>query len=90
VKGPTELGALLDLLREKGVTEFSGFDITVKLGSFAAASEQPASTAAQADSVRAEFQKMIASKPRGKDGLTAEEQEDLYGTVIDPMPEGTD
>lgn len=89
-----ELGELLDLLREKGVVEFEaivedgGSPVRLKLGSFAAVPDAvTASSAAQVDDVKKEFQKLMASQPRGRDGLTASDQEDLYGTVVDTFPE---
>lgn len=76
-----KLEKLLDLLRAKGVTEFEGDGVKVKFGPL-----EPVLTPAQeADAVKKDFKKMLASKPRGLDGLTYEEQVDLYGTVMDEI-----
>jgi|CXWL01.1.fsa_nt_gi hypothetical protein len=86
---PTELGELLDVLRAKGVVEFKHHDetgtIMLKFGpAEASSSEVPAKRG-----VKAAFQEMMAPtrKPRGPDGLTAEQQEEVYGVVLDDIPD---
>jgi hypothetical protein len=86
-----ELSKLCDLLRKKGIVEFKGTTeefgpLELRLSS-AVGEVVPESPEAQADEVKKEFRKMLTSKPRGRDGLTADEQEDLYGQVVDEIPD---
>lgn len=75
-----ELEKLLDLLRRKGVTEFEGHnaatfqDFKIKLGP---AVEAPAEEIPQ-DPVKAAAKNMF-----GKDGLSREQQAELYGQEVD-------
>lgn len=84
-----ELGELLDLLRAKGVVEFEHHTetgpIKLKLGPVDAPS-----SAAQSGGVKAAFREMMkapTSKPKGPDGLTAAQQEEIYGVVMDDIPD---
>lgn len=70
----TTLSGLIDLMREKGVASLhfkvEGFEVDLSLG------VQP--------KIDVDDVPNIDSKPkRGKDGLSAAEQFDLYGRVID-------
>ncbi len=72
----SSLSGLIDLLRQKGVTRYDGplNDSRVSLELAAAAAD-----AAMADS----DDKVEVKGKLGKDGLTKQEQMDLYGRVID-------
>lgn len=80
-----DLSALCDLLRKKGVTEFEGTVeeigvLKLRLGS---ADGEPVNLKAQVDEIKKEYRKMLDPQPRGNDGLTQMEQEDLYGQTVD-------
>lgn len=72
----TELEKLLDLLQKKGVTSFEGMNIKVRLGP---ANETEGPKMERVDELKAAFQKSII----GRDGLTKEQQEELYGQQVD-------
>ena len=83
-----ELGELLDLLRAKGVVEFEHHTetgpIKLKLGPV----DAPSSAVQPEGGVKAAFKEMMKApnrKPTGRDGLTAEKQEELYGVVLDDI-----
>lgn len=67
----SELNQLIDFLRSKGVLQFSGYGVTLAL-----LPEAPATEATAAE----EAPKQEAK--RGRDGLTAEEQTELYGRAL--------
>lgn len=71
-----ELGNLLDLLRQKGVVEFEFNEVKVRLGP---ANEAEGPKMERVNELKAEFQKSII----GRDGLTKEQQEELYGQQVD-------
>lgn len=79
-----ELSALLDILRSKGVAKFQGLGVTVLFGS---PDGQAPAELTKPETVAKAFKELMApsNKPRGADGLTAEEQSDLYGQVLDEM-----
>lgn len=64
-----ELEELITLLRKRGVRQFKGFGVELVLDA-----HEPVIVAADKDSTTAQT--------RYADGLTAEEQQELYGRVI--------
>lgn len=90
----SELGELLDLLRAKGVVEFEHHTetgpIKLKLGPI----DSPSSAVKpEGDVVQSAFKKMVKApsrQPTGPDGLTAEQQEEIYGVVLDDLQDTED
>ena len=85
------LSDLIDLLREKGVSSLKWGDVEVTLGPKPATPvSQPApvhdtNVASDVD-IPPKPRKIVKEGVRGKDGMTAEEQEELYGQVLDATP----
>lgn len=74
-----ELGKLLDLLREKGVSRYKADGLVIEFAPDIA--PQPTKEQ-EADAVKQAFKQAV--KPKfGPDGLTKEQQEELYGTTLD-------
>lgn len=82
------LDALIDHLRAKGVTAFKGsidfeqrtdrLDDVVELVLTPTEPPKP-----EPEKRKKTIDEKLEGAPRGADGLTAEQQEDLYGSVID-------
>lgn len=75
-----KLDALIDHLRAKGVTAFKGQldDAPVELVLLPSEPPKP-----EPEKKKKTIEEKLEGAPRGADGLTAEEQDDLYGRVID-------
>lgn len=86
-----ELGELLDILRQKGVTDFSsnedGASIMVKLGPTDSPSSVVETPKAAVQKAFKEMMEPGNAKPTGPDGLTKEQQEEIYGQPVDIFPE---
>lgn len=84
-----ELGELLDILREKGVTEYEaeGDKLKLKLGPVDSPSSVVPSKGAKVKAAFKEMMEAPARKPTGPDGLTKEQQEEIYGVAIDDIPD---
>lgn len=81
-----ELKNFIDFLRSNGVAHYKG-GVPCKAGEVLGEEvelllhdEAPVQTAAPEETKKPE---LSTPAPRGADGLTAEEQEDLYGRVLD-------
>jgi len=76
-----KLKATIDFLRENGVAHYHGeiLDENNVVELLLIDKPQKLESAAKPGP--------LAKVPRGKDGLSAQEQEDLYGSVIDAEPE---
>jgi len=76
-----KLDALIDHLRAKGVTAFKGplpdGDVPVELVLL------PVEPMKDEPERKKSVEERLEGAPRGADGLTAEQQEELYGSVID-------
>lgn len=70
-----ELGKMVDFMRARGVTLLEAGDVTLELG------PEPRGPAI-AESIVDKPEKVKQSR-KGPDGLTAEEQMDFYGRVLD-------
>lgn len=90
------LSDLIDLLREKGVLSLKWGDVELTLGPKPAATQKsdPAPANEQKHDKNVADDVDIPPKPRkivkpgvlGKDGLTAEQQDEIYLQVIDAIP----
>lgn len=91
IRSTSMLSDLIDLLREKGVSSLKWGDVEVTLGYQPATSvSQPApvhdtNVASDVD-IPPKPRKIVKEGVKGKDGLHAEQQEELYGEVIDAVP----
>lgn len=75
-----KLDALIDHLRAKGITAYKGQldDSPVELVLLPSEPLRP-----EPEKKKKSLAERLEGVPRGADGLTAEEQEDIYGRVID-------
>lgn len=85
------LSDLIDLLREKGVLSLKWGDVELTLGPKPATPvsepEEKRDTNVASDvDMSAKPRKIVKVGVKGKDGLTAEEQEEIYGQVLDAVP----
>lgn len=91
IRSTSMLGDLIDLLREKGVLSLKWGDVEVTLGPKPATSapvqevKRDTNVASDVD-IPPKPRKIVKEGVRGKDGMTAEEQEELYGQVLDATP----
>ncbi len=76
----TNLNALIDNLRAKGVAAYKGSDFNDGVIELALHPEEPIKPEKER---KKSVEEQIEGVKRGADGLTAQQQEDLYGAVID-------
>lgn len=77
-----KLDALIDHLREKGITAFKGpLDDDGAVVELVLLPSEPPKF--EPEKRKKTIDEQLEGPPRGADGLTAEQQEDLYGSVID-------
>lgn len=92
IRSSSMLSDLIDLLREKGVSSLKWGDVELTLGPKPAATQksEPAPTrdtnVADDVDIPPKPRKIVKPGVKGKDGLTAEEQEEIYGQVLDALP----
>lgn len=82
IRSTSMLSDLIDLLREKGVQSIKWGDIELTLGPAPATSAESTQAIDNAPKER----KLVKPGVLGKDGLTAEEQLELYNEVRDAIP----
>ncbi len=76
-----QLDKLIEHLRSKGVVSYKGPDLDdAQVELVLLPSEPPAP---EKDKPKKSVEERLEGVKRGADGLTAEQQEDLYGAVID-------
>ena len=91
IRTTSMLADLIDLLREKGVSSLKWGDVEVTLGPkpttpVSELEEKRDTNVASDVDMPAKPRKIVKVGVKGKDGLTAEEQEEIYGQVLDAVP----
>lgn len=81
----TTLSDLIKMMRDLGVASLKWGDVEIHLGATPAPRVRDTDVAAAVDNAP-KPRKIVRPGVRGKDGCTAEEQEELYGTVRDAIP----
>lgn len=91
IRTTSMLADLIDLLREKSVSSLKWGDVEITLGPPTAtpvsqtAPVHDTNVASDVD-IHPKPRKIVKEGVRGKDGMTAEEQEETYFQVIDAIP----